>query len=95
MLLNLLFPAAKCDICNRCHAFNTKIKASPACDEGFNRRGTAPHKTAAKKMNTQLKQNVMQQKKVYCLTYRKSLQPPPSLSIGVNYYKYQTWKCNL
>jgi len=31
---------------------------------GFNRRGTAPQKTTAvKKINTQLKQNVMQQKK--------------------------------
>jgi len=65
MLLNLLFPAPKYDRCNRCHTFNTKIKALPACNQGFNRRGTAPQKTtAAKKMNTQLKQNVMQQKKV-------------------------------
>jgi hypothetical protein len=46
--------------------------------EGFNRRGTAPKKTtAAKKMNTKLKQNVMQQKKIYCLTYRK--HTPPSI----------------
>jgi hypothetical protein len=45
--------------------------------EGFNRRGTAPQKTAAaNKMNKQLKQNMMQQKKVYCLTYRKYPLPP-------------------
>jgi hypothetical protein len=66
-------------MCNRCHAFNTKIKALPACDnEGFNRKETAPQKTtAAKKMNTQLKQNVMQKEKVCCLTYRIYLSPHP------------------
>jgi len=63
MLLNLLFHAPKCDMCNRCHALNTKLYQH-MMKEGFNSTGTAPLKvTAEKKMNTQLKQNVMQQKR--------------------------------
>lgn len=53
--------------------------------EGFNSTGTAPLKvTAEKKMNTQLKQNVMQQKR---FTVWPTENTPPPHTIFIHWCK--------